>query len=59
MSLFNEMKTNKAKVKYLLEKKPHLRDNDFKLIATFYYLEVGKIKLDLLLQIFHQILLFV
>ena len=46
MSMFNEMKNIKDKIEYLLETKPHLRDCDSKLIATLYYFEIGKNKLD-------------
>jgi hypothetical protein len=40
------MKTIKERVKYLLDTFPHLRDNDFKLIATYYKFEVGDTKLS-------------
>jgi hypothetical protein len=35
------MKSIKDKVKFLLDTYPHLRDNDFKLIANYYFYEVG------------------
>lgn len=41
MKLFNQMKSAKDRVKYLLIKTPRLRDDDNKLIATFYYNEIG------------------
>ena len=40
------MKTIKERVKYLLDTFPHLRDDDFKLIATYYKFEVGYDALD-------------
>lgn len=39
--LIDQMKSIKDKVKYLLDTYPHLRDNDFKLIANYYFYEVG------------------
>ena len=42
MSLFKQMKSVKEKVKYLLTKTPHLRDDDYKLIDTFWWHELGK-----------------
>jgi len=36
---FKNLKQTKDKVKLLLEKTPHLRDDDFRLIANFYYFE--------------------
>ena len=44
--LFYQMKTIKERVKYLLDTFPHLRDDDFKLIATYYKFEVGYSDLD-------------
>lgn len=44
--LFNQMKTIKGKVRFLLEQYPQLRDNDFKLVAMFYYLEIGSDKVE-------------
>ena len=44
--LFDQMKTIKDKVKFLLESFPHLRDDDFKLIATFYKFTVSKDRLE-------------
>jgi hypothetical protein len=35
------MKKIKDKVRYLLQKYPELRDDDFKLMATFYSFELG------------------
>jgi hypothetical protein len=35
------MKNTKEKVEYLLRKTPHLRDDDYKLIATFWWNEIG------------------
>ena len=47
--MFYQMKNNKDKVKFLLKKTPHLRDNDYKLIATFWHHELGgRTKLDLM-----------
>ena len=40
-SLFAQMKMVKDRVRLLLEKYPHLRDNDYKLYATFIAFEVG------------------
>ena len=48
MRTYNQMKSVKDKVKYLLTNIPHLRDNDNKLIATIYYNEIGKPKLELM-----------
>jgi hypothetical protein len=42
MASFNEMKKIKDKVKYILENRPNLRDDDNRLIASFYVLEIGK-----------------
>lgn len=44
MSFFQKLKETKPRVKYLLEKYPHLRDDDYKLISYFFYLEVPNIK---------------
>lgn len=41
MSLFIQMKNVKGKVEYLLKKTPHLRDDDYKLIATYWWNEIG------------------
>ena len=41
MNLFKQMKTAKKRVEHLLIKTPHLRDDDFKLIATYHYNEIG------------------
>jgi hypothetical protein len=39
---FHDFKTVKDKVKYLLQTNPSLRDSDMKLIATYYFHEIGK-----------------
>lgn len=44
-SLFYEMKLVKDRVRLLLEKHPHLRDNDYKLYATFIAFEIGGIQM--------------
>lgn len=41
MSLFNQMKQTKDKVRLLLQQIPKLRDNDYKLMATYYVNELG------------------
>ena len=43
---FQDFKTVKDKVKYLLQTNPALRDNDMKLIATYYFHEIGKEEID-------------
>lgn len=43
---FHEFKTVKDKVKFLLQTNPTLRDNDMKLIATYYFHEIGKEEID-------------
>jgi hypothetical protein len=43
---FKEFKTVKDKVKFLLQTNPALRDNDMKLIATYYFHEIGKEEID-------------
>jgi hypothetical protein len=43
---FQDFKTVKDKVKFLLETNPVLRDNDMKLIATYYFHEIGKEEID-------------
>ena len=43
---FKDFKTVKDKVKFLLETNPALRDNDMKLIATYYFHEIGKEEID-------------
>ena len=40
-SVFNQIKQVKDKVKTLLEQNEKLRDDDYKLIATFYFYEAG------------------
>lgn len=42
MSLFDQMKQTKDKVRLLLQQYPHLRDDDYKLICTFWKREVGE-----------------
>lgn len=42
------MKNIKGKVEYLLKKTPHLRDDDFKLIATYWWYEMGKEKIEMM-----------
>ena len=42
------MKNIKTKVEFLLKKNPALRDDDFKLIATFWWHEMGKEKTELM-----------
>jgi len=39
--LFGQMKQVKDRVRLLLEKHPHLRDDDYKLYATFIAYEIG------------------
>jgi hypothetical protein len=46
MKQFHEFKTVKDKVKFLLQTNPALRDNDMKLIATYYFHEIGKEEID-------------
>jgi hypothetical protein len=43
-----QMKNIKSKVEYLLRKTPHLRDSDNKLVATFWWHEMGKEKTQLM-----------
>jgi hypothetical protein len=43
---FHDFKTVKDKVKHLLLINPALRDNDMKLIATYYFHEIGKEEID-------------
>jgi hypothetical protein len=47
-SEFKDFKTIKDKVNYLLLTNPALRDNDMKLIATYYFHEIGKEEIDTL-----------
>lgn len=47
-SEFKDFKTIKDKVKHLLLTNPALRDNDMKLIATYYFNEIGKEQIDTL-----------
>ena len=46
MNQFKDFKTVKDKVRFLLETNPALRDNDMKLIATYYFHEIGKEQID-------------
>jgi hypothetical protein len=46
MKQFQDFKTVKDKVRFLLQTNPALRDNDMKLIATFYFHEIGKEEID-------------
>ncbi len=46
MSTFNNLKTVKRKVEFLLRKSPHLRDDDFKLVSTYQYWEIGAEKVE-------------
>jgi hypothetical protein len=39
---FKALKTVRLKVKYLLEKVPYTRENDMKLVGTYYLYEIGK-----------------
>jgi hypothetical protein len=43
---FHDFKTVKDKVKHLLLTNPALLDNDMKLIATYYFHEIGKEEID-------------
>lgn len=43
---FKDYKTVKDKVKFLLQTNPALRNNDMKLIATYYFHEIGKEEID-------------
>ena len=46
MKQFHDFKSVKDKVRFLLQTNPALRDNDMKLIATYYFHEIGKEELD-------------
>lgn len=46
MKKFHDFKTVKDKVRFLLQTNPVLRDNDMKLIATYYFHEIGKEEID-------------
>jgi hypothetical protein len=46
MSSFKEMKLIKDKVKFILKNKPQLRDDDNRLLATFFLYEIGLEKLN-------------
>jgi len=43
---FQDYKTVKDKVRFLLQTNPALRDNDMKLIATYYFHDIGKEEID-------------
>jgi hypothetical protein len=43
---FKDHKTVVARVEYLLKVNPLLRDNDMRLIATYYFEEIGKEKIS-------------
>lgn len=45
---FKDFKTIKDKVYFLLLTNPALRNNDMKLIATYYFHEIGKEEIDTL-----------
>jgi hypothetical protein len=46
MKEFNDYKSVKDNVRFLLQNNPALRDSDMKLIATFYFHELGKEQID-------------
>jgi hypothetical protein len=46
MKDFNDYKSVKDKVRFLLQTNPALRDSDMKLIATYFFHEIGKEKID-------------
>lgn len=46
MKQFHDFKTVKDKVRFLLQTNPALRDNDMKLIATYYFHEIGKEEIE-------------
>jgi len=46
MKEFQDFKTVKDKVRFLLQTNPALRNNDMKLIATYYFHEIGKDQID-------------
>jgi hypothetical protein len=46
MKEFNDFKSVKDKVRFLLQTNPTLRNSDMKLIATFYFHEIGKEQID-------------
>ncbi len=45
-AIFKQMKTVKDRVEYLLVKFPKFRDNDFKLIAHYYFKILGREALE-------------
>lgn len=46
MKQFQDFKTVKDKVRFLLQTNPSLRNSDMKLIATYYFNELGKEQID-------------
>ena len=48
MTVIQKLKTTKHKVINLLEKIPHLRDSDDKLVATYLFKELGKDRVELM-----------
>jgi hypothetical protein len=42
MKQFHDFKSVKDKVRFLLQTNPAVRDSDMKLIATYYFHEIGK-----------------
>jgi hypothetical protein len=46
MKQFNDFKSVKDKVRFLLQTNSALRDSDMKLIATYYFHEIGKEQID-------------
>lgn len=48
MSVFLNMKNMKDRVEYLLRKTPRLQDSDNKLVATFWWHEMGKEQTELM-----------
>lgn len=43
---FHDFKTVKEKVRFLLQTNPALRDDDMRLIATYYFHEIGKEEIE-------------
>ena len=46
MKQFHDFKSVKDKVRFLLQTNPAVRDSDMKLIATYYFHEIGKEEID-------------
>jgi hypothetical protein len=46
MKQFHDFKSVKDKVRFLLQTNPAVRDSDMKLIATYYFHEIGKEQID-------------